>query len=166
MIAGRLRTKSRRGVTLVETAMVLSVALFLLFSVYEWGRYIMMQQLVENAAREGARYAVVNTATATTAQVQAQATTYLCGLDSQVQNFQVSVSGVALQTGPVYTQGQTFADWTQASPTDGIIVTVSGTYTPDRPTLQFLPQVLVPGFQGRSNGVTLTATSVMYSEGN
>jgi len=166
MIVKRQGGPSRPAVTIVETAMVLSVAPFLLFNVYEWGRYIMMQQLVENSAREGARFAIANTATGTTAQVQAQATTYLCGLDGQLQNFQVSVSGVALQNGPVYTQGQTFTDWTQASPTDGIVVTVSGTYTPDLPTLLFLPAMLLPEYQNQSNSVTMQSTSVMYSEGN
>ena len=45
------RRASRGGTTLVETAMVLSIALFLLFSVYEYGRYVMMMQLLENASR-------------------------------------------------------------------------------------------------------------------
>ena len=52
--------------------MVLSFALFLLFNVYEYGRLVMMQQLVENSAREAARFAIANTSTATSADVTAQ----------------------------------------------------------------------------------------------
>ena len=89
----------------------------------------------------------------------------MCNLNGQLQNFTVSVSGVALQTGPVYTQGTTFTDWTQASPTDGIVVTVSGTYTPNLPTILFLSK-MIPGMQFQTNSITLTSTAVMYSEGN
>jgi Flp pilus assembly protein TadG len=165
MIVRLRRDRRRNGATLVETAIVLSFALFLIFSVYEYGRLVMMQQLVENSSREAARFAVANTATATTADVLAQAQTYMCGLDGQLQNFNVSVSGVALQTGPVYTQGTTFSDWTQASPTDGVVVTVSGTYAPNLPTIQFLASK-IPGMNFQTNTITLSATSVMYSEGN
>jgi Flp pilus assembly protein TadG len=166
MIASHPRRAGRRGATLVETAMVLSVALFLLFSVYEWGRYVMMQQLVENAAREGARFAAAHTADMTTADVQNQVTTYMCGLDGQLSGFSVSVTGVALRTGPVYTAGTTFTDWTQASPTDGVVVTITGTYAPQLPSLQYLPGVLLPDYGWSTNSVTLQAQSVMYSEGN
>lgn len=165
MIVRPFRVRRRSGATLVETAIVLSFALFLLFNVYEYGRLVMMQQLVENSAREAARYAVVNTATGTTANVTAQAQNYMCNLNGQLQNFTVSVSGVALQTGPVYTQGTTFSDWTQAGPTDGIVVTVSGSYTPNLPTILFLSK-MIPGMQFQSNSITLTSTAVMYSEGN
>jgi Flp pilus assembly protein TadG len=161
----RLRRGRRPGATVVETAVVISLALFLILSVYEYGRLIMMQQLMENSAREAARFAVANTATAATSDVTAQAQTFMCGLDGQLQNFTVSVSGVALQTGPVHTQGTTFTDWTQAGPTDGIVVTVSGTYTPELPTIQFLT-TKIPGLGIPTNTITLSATSVMYSEGN
>jgi Flp pilus assembly protein TadG len=146
--------------------MVLSIALFLLFSVYEYGRYIMMQQLLENAAREGARFAVAHTADKTTADIQNQATTFMVGLDPQLKNFKVSVSGVALRNGPVYTRGTTFSDWTQASRTDGIVVTVSDDYEPDLPTLQYLPNHLVPDLKILPDVIHLSSTSVMYSEGN
>jgi Flp pilus assembly protein TadG len=166
MTTRTVRRTGRRGVTLVETALVLSIALFLLFSVYEYGRYVMMQQLMENAAREGARYAVVHTADKTTADVQNQVTTYLCGLQGQIQNYQVSVTGLALQTGPVYTQGTPFSNWTQASPTDGVVVTITGQYTPQLPSLQMLPNVVLPVFGFSSYSVTLQTQAVMYSEGN
>jgi Flp pilus assembly protein TadG len=166
MIASKLRRARRRGTTIVETAMVLSVALFLLFSVYEYGRYVMMQQLMENAAREGARFAAAHTADMTTADVQKQVKTYMCGLDGQLAGYNVTVTGIALRTGAVYTKGTTFSDWTQASPTDGIVVTISGDYTPELPSLQYLPGVLLGDLQMSSSTVKLQAQAVMYSEGN
>lgn len=166
MLVARPRGQRRRGATVVETAMVLAIALFLLFSVYEYGRYIMMQQLLENASREGARFAAAHTADRTTADVQNQATTFMVGLDPQLQHFQVSVTGVALRNGPVYTRGTTFSDWTKASPTDGIVVTVSGDYKPDLPALQYLPNHLVPDLRILPDVIHLQSTSVMYSEGN
>jgi Flp pilus assembly protein TadG len=166
MIASTPRRAGRGGTTLVETAVVLSVAIFLLFSVYEYGRYVMMQQLMENAAREGARFAIAHTGDMTTADVQAQVTTYMCGLDGQLSGYTVSVTGVALRTGPVYTAGTTFSDWTQASPTDGVVVTITGGYTPQLPSLQYLPGVLIGDLKIAPDTVTLRAQSVMYSEGN
>ena len=65
----------------------------------------MLQQLVINAAREGCRYAVVSTSTATTAQVQTYVTNYLCG--QQINNLVINVyeanptTGANLAPGPM-----------------------------------------------------------------
>ena len=50
----------RRGMTTVETALVLSVFCMLLFGVFEYSRFLYMLHVANNAARDGARYAVVN----------------------------------------------------------------------------------------------------------
>ena len=50
----------RRGVSAVEFALVAPVFLAILFGMIEFGRAIMVGQLVTNAAREGARLAVLN----------------------------------------------------------------------------------------------------------
>src|SRR4029077_20340838 len=58
------RLQTRRGrpaAALVETAAVVIVFLLFLFGIFEYCRLIYVQQMVENAAREGARYAIVNT---------------------------------------------------------------------------------------------------------
>jgi hypothetical protein len=52
---------SRHGMTLVETAMVITVLVMLLFGIVEYCRLVYFRQLIHNAAREGARYAVVHT---------------------------------------------------------------------------------------------------------
>ncbi len=53
------RTKSR-GQALVELAIVLPVFLVLLMGIFDLGRVIWAQNSLENAAREGARYAIVH----------------------------------------------------------------------------------------------------------
>src|SRR5829696_6829606 len=56
----------RRGATVVEAAFVLPIMLLLLFGAFEYCRFIFLLQVCENAAREGARYAVTRTADGTT----------------------------------------------------------------------------------------------------
>jgi Flp pilus assembly protein TadG len=54
------RSRRRRGVTVVESALVMSVFLLLLFGAFEYCRFLLVLHVTNNAAREGARYAVVN----------------------------------------------------------------------------------------------------------
>ena len=67
----------RRGATVVETAFVLLIPLTLTLAIYDYGRYFMLSQLVNNAAREGARQAVANTNTQNTAIIQNTVVQYL-----------------------------------------------------------------------------------------
>jgi Flp pilus assembly protein TadG len=56
-----MSNRSRRdGQALVEFALVAPIFFLLLFSVIEFGRYIYQVQILNNAAREGARYAIVH----------------------------------------------------------------------------------------------------------
>jgi Flp pilus assembly protein TadG len=50
----------RRGVTIVEAALVLSVFLMLLFGIFEYCRFLLVLHVTNNATREGARYASVH----------------------------------------------------------------------------------------------------------
>jgi len=54
------RSNRRRGLTVVESSLVMSVFLLLLFGMFEYCRFLMVLHVSSNAAREGARYAVVN----------------------------------------------------------------------------------------------------------
>jgi Flp pilus assembly protein TadG len=53
--------KCERGVTTVEGAVILTMFFMLLFGVIEAGRFLSMRQVLANAAREGARFAVAPT---------------------------------------------------------------------------------------------------------
>jgi Flp pilus assembly protein TadG len=137
----------RRGVTLVEMAIVVGVCLILLLAIFEYGRFIMVKQLVENAAREGARQAVVSTNTLTTQDIQNTVTNYLVGQPLQNLNIQV------YKADP--TTGANLGTWNSAAFGDGIAVQVTGGYKPILPTFGFLPAT-----------VTVQAESLMRSEAN
>lgn len=54
----------RRGAAIVEFALVMPVLFLLLIGIIEFGRALMVQQVLTNASREGARRAVIESATA------------------------------------------------------------------------------------------------------
>jgi Flp pilus assembly protein TadG len=142
------RRRGRRwGATVVETALVLNVCLMFLLALFDFGRVVMFQQLVINAAREGCRYAIVNTETATTTQVQTCVTSYLCG--QQIKNLVITV----YEADP--TTGANLGTWTNASLANSIGVKVTGSINTITPTFSLLPSSL-----------SLQATCIMASEGN
>jgi Flp pilus assembly protein TadG len=146
----------RRGVTLVETAMVISMALLFLFGVFEYGRFIMVLQVVENATREGARMGIAHTNDKVTSDIVARITDKLGGVDYQLSNLTISVGGEILRPVlPGDVAGAALTDWTQASTTDGIVILVTADYKP-----------ILPTFLGMNSVISLRAQSIMYSEGN
>lgn len=70
-----LRSPSRKGVAAVEFACVLPLMALLLIGMWEVGRMVEVQQMLVNAAREGARQA--STGNKDTAAVKATVVTYL-----------------------------------------------------------------------------------------
>ena len=56
----RLCRKDRRGTAVVEFAIVAPVFFLLVFGMLEFGRMVMVQQIITNASREGARVAVLD----------------------------------------------------------------------------------------------------------
>jgi len=55
--------RNRRGAAAVEFAVVAPVLFLMVFGMIEYGRAVMVQQIMTNAAREGARSAVLDGAT-------------------------------------------------------------------------------------------------------
>lgn len=55
--------KDRRGTAVVEFALILPVFLLLIFGMIEFGRAVMVQHILVNASREGARQAVIDGST-------------------------------------------------------------------------------------------------------
>ena len=148
----------RRGVVVVETSFVLLIALTLTLAVYEYGRYFMLSQIVNNAAREGARQAVANTNTLNTLMIQNTVVQYLANqrlTDSSGRAFSAS-DVVVTQVNPA-TGAPTSPDsnWYDAPFGSGIMVQVNATFTTLFPTLGFLPTT-----------VSLHGTAVMLSEAN
>lgn len=73
--SGRARPRKRRGAAAVEFAIVAPVFLLMIFGLIEFGRLVMVQQVITNASREGARAGVLDGAT--TANVQEVVEDYL-----------------------------------------------------------------------------------------
>jgi hypothetical protein len=54
------RVRRPRGQALVEFAFVAPIFFLMLFAIIDFGRYVYYVQILNNAAREGARYAIVH----------------------------------------------------------------------------------------------------------
>ena len=106
----RLAQRNRRGAAVVEFAVVVPIFLTLVFGMIEYGRMVMVQQIITNAAREGARVAILTTAT--TSSVTSTVTTYLTN---------VSITGETVTVSP--------NPPTSAAAGTGVTVTVSIPYS-------------------------------------
>ena len=144
----RTGRRKRHGAAAVETAMVLSAFVLLVFGIYEYGRLLFMKDLLDNAAREGARYAVVNTGSVTTSALQSYVTGYLVNQQNHLQNLQVNVY---LSD----SSGNNIGSWNNAQFGQYIAVQVSGTYRPILPSLLFM-----------NASINLKGQALMYAETN
>lgn len=145
----------RRGATVMEAALVLPIVLIFLLGILEYGRYVMTLQVLTNAAREGARYALAHTE-----PVTLQGVTY-GNATSDVQTIVNNACAGQQLTGhtvQVYESdalGNNLGVWTNASSGEPICVRISGTYN-----------FLIPGMLYLPNSCTITSQAVIRSEGN
>jgi Flp pilus assembly protein TadG len=140
------RPTTRGGATTVEFAVVLVAFMLLLFSVFEYGRYVMMENLLINATREGCRYALVHSQDPTVvADVQAEVRQRLGGLDGQFNDLNITVFPTNNPTGPL----------SSLDPDDPITVRVTATFRSIFPTMPYLPMTLA-----------MRSSSIMTCEGN
>jgi len=73
----RMRLRNQRGNALIETAITVPIVLLIAVAIFEFGRAYQTQQVLTNAAREGARQAILEGVT--DAQVQTTVRNYLTG---------------------------------------------------------------------------------------
>ncbi|MBX9580934.1 MAG: pilus assembly protein [Gemmataceae bacterium] len=181
------RAPARRGAALVETALVLPVLLLFLFAVFEYGRFLLVLHATNNAARDAARYAVVNgncppdRVAETKAAILGYATTRMGGTHAQLRDFRVAVypcdqAGFAESPPRVIPKSLTtgvaadpFNDadtnnpaWNAAVFTERVAVTIRGTYRPAVPTGIDLGWVNLRIFPA---AIDINVTAVMGSEG-
>src|SRR5215475_13183564 len=103
------RMASERGAALVEVALTLPLILLVSVAIFEFGRAFETWQVMTNAAREGARVAVLPNATVD--QVKARVTTYLnAGVLITVSNVNTAVTPTTVSLG-----GGTTAPGTQVT---------------------------------------------------
>lgn len=93
--------RRRRAAATVEFAVVTPLLFLLVFGMIEFGRMLMVQQILVNSAREGARQAVL--AGATDAQAQAAVDAYLRNAGITTQTRTVAPSTDAAQSGTAIT---------------------------------------------------------------
>lgn len=155
LILPKPRRVARRGASVVEFAFIVPVLMLLLLGILEYSRFLFTVQVMNNAAREGARYAVVNTAaTLTTTDIQNYVDSYMAGTGAQLSGYSatgsISVFQASATTGLDNSGGWANTSWGQP-----IGVTVSGTYNP-----------IVPGMLFLTGSLTVQATCIMYCEAN
>jgi Flp pilus assembly protein TadG len=131
----RLYRRKRRATAAVEFAIVAPVFLLLVFGMIEYGRMVMVQQIITNASREGARTAVLDGATSTS--VQTAVNNYLTA---------GSISGATITVSPNPPSTAQYGD--------PVTVTVSVPFS----QVSWLPSPMYLG------GTTLTSSTVMRRE--
>ncbi|MEW6130943.1 MAG: TadE/TadG family type IV pilus assembly protein [Acidobacteriota bacterium] len=107
----RYTQKSRqRGASVIEGALVLLLLFTLIFTIIEAGRMFNVQNVVTNAAREGARYAVVpNTGTSTLqpdADIRTRVTAFM--QSSSIEGATITINDGAGIATPVVINGIEF----------------------------------------------------------
>lgn len=106
--AHRLRSESGQG--LVEFTISAFVLVMLMIGVVEVGRLVLVYTTISNAARAGARYAIVHGANspATASQVQSTVTGYLAAAPMTTGNATVTVTGAGGAIGSTVTVTVTY----------------------------------------------------------
>ena len=147
MVIGKHREHRRRGTTAVETALVMICVTSFVFGIFEYSRLLMDWNLLNNAAREGCRYALVNNTNSTiSSDVTTLVTNYMAGETASFTNFTVTVTG---------THNGVSTAATSLAAGDLITVTVSGKYK----FMNIIPLVATP------TSFTITSAVTMECEG-
>jgi len=150
------RRAQRKGTAAVQAAIVLPILFLFLFGILEYCRYVMLLQVLNNAAREGCRYAVMHTDPqvingVTYGNANSDVTTLvsncLAGQALSGQSITVFGSDSLGNSNGVSWQSTQNGQW--------ITVKITGNFVS-----------LLPNFLHLANSFTVTAESVMRSEGN
>jgi Flp pilus assembly protein TadG len=144
-----------RGATTVETALVLPIVLLFMFGIFEYGRYFMTMQLLNNAAREGARYAIAHLQPVTLGP-----TTYGNSTSDVTNVINGITAGVTLnnQAINVYAsdaQGNNLGTWTSAIAGQSVTVQITGDF-----------RFMTAAFLNLPSTIAVDIKSAMDAEGN
>jgi Flp pilus assembly protein TadG len=143
-----MKLKSERGTAIVETAMVLPLLLLVSIGIFEFGRAYQTWQVLTNAAREGARIAVLPNYAAGTSETRVREYMKAGQLPpADVDSARVAVTAGSIDIGAA------------SAPTS--IVTIS--YPFNFIVLQPVARLLVSG-STLGSAVTLTARAEMRNE--
>jgi Flp pilus assembly protein TadG len=189
VLTTRFRRSRRRGVTLVESTLVLMVFLMMMFVLFEYSRFLLVLHITNNATREGARYAVANTdkpfnfdytdytdASGTTfTNIQSYTTSRMGGIQgNNIENYQVACfavdpTGLALTPPVVRPQSTTGAAPfpNPFSNTDPLRVPWNSAPFPQKiaVTINGTYRPIVPTLLFMPSTIPLSVTAVLGSEG-
>jgi Flp pilus assembly protein TadG len=145
----------RRGATAVEAALVLPMVVMVLFGIMEYGRYVMTLQMMTNAAREGAHYALTHTQPVTIA-----GTTYGNATSDVTNIINKALVGQSLvsQSVQIYASdslGNNIGLWTDTQIGQCVCVRITGNYRVLIASMLYLPA-----------NIPVVAQCVMRSESN
>ena len=132
---------------MVEFAFAFSALVFILFALFEFSFAIFLRQVTDNAAREGARLAVVAdyyNPPMQTSDIQARVNTVLPTTLFKSVNVQVYLAD---------TTGKNIGPWPSAKFGQNVVVQVDAAYSP-----------LLPSFGLFPSTVTIDSRSMMRSE--
>jgi Flp pilus assembly protein TadG len=163
-----VRNIKRKGLRLaahtVEFAVVSPIIFMVLFGLFEWCRYIMARNVMENAVREGTRFAVARTDTlqtgVDTARIRLEVNTMISRMGTSVTNTNIKVYKTNVFGEPTDKNGAVVAtasaaDFDETKFGDYICVEVIGDYKP-----------ALPNFLHMGSITKIAATVIMVSEGN
>jgi Flp pilus assembly protein TadG len=140
------RHRNERGAAIIEVALTLPLLLLVCVGIFEFGRAYMTQQVLTNAAREGARVAVLPNQP--TGAAEARATQYMTnGQLPNAATATVSVTNTTISIGGTTTTGSR--------------VTVN--YPFSFAVLQPVARLVV-GTSALGTALTMTATAEMRNE--
>jgi Flp pilus assembly protein TadG len=143
-----LAGERRKAAAAVEATQVLLALTIFVFGIFEYGWFLMNYNVLNNAAREGCRYALVNnTSTTISNDVTTTVTNFMAGKDANFTGFSVSVSGTH--------GGSAVSNVNNLVAGDFITVTVTGSYH----FLNIIPLVHMP------TSLTITSSVTMICEG-
>jgi Flp pilus assembly protein TadG len=131
------------------------VCFFFMFAIFEYGRYVFVRQMMENAARSGARVAVITptsylSAASANSAVDGAVQTALAGIPAQ------NMTWTAYQSD---TSGNNIGVWTNTPFGNNLVVKVDADLTLLFPTFNFITGT-------SSSSIHITTTSMMRSEAN
>jgi len=139
MITRQLMHRRRRhGAVIVEAAMVLPILMLLMFGIFEYGRFMLIRNVIDHAAREGARHAVVRVAgnQTQTEEIIDFVEQKLVGMEIQLEDLTIEV----YKADPG--NGSNIGAWQDAAFGETIAVRISGNYRPITAAILLMPTTI------------------------
>jgi Flp pilus assembly protein TadG len=153
---------ARRGAAMIEFAFAFPIVLFLFFAMMEYGRYFMIKDLLQNAAREGARYAAVTTSLPADEvdddQIIEWVNLWMVGQNNTLTGYDVTVFRTD-------NTGADLGDWKNAGYGQQIAVRIEGTHKAVLPVFPYLGQQLSL-LRIISSEIDLDVRAVVVAESN